>query len=251
MMPNRPADRPARAPRRWLPPLLLSVVVGVLAAGAWAGTGFSRDTAMAVPAPGLDEPRQPQSGKETVVLAGGCFWGVQAVFQHVNGVLEAVSGYSGGSKDAAEYETVSTGTTGHAESVQVTFDPSVVSFGQILQIYFSVAHDPTELNRQGPDEGTQYRSAIFAESPEQKRIAAAYIEQLDRAHVFPHPIATQLVDFKAFYPAEGYHQNYATIHPDSPYIAFNDLPKVDNLKRLFPGEYRSAPVLVSVARPQG
>ena len=181
------------------------------------------------------------------MLAGGCFWGVQAVFQHTKGVTKAVSGYAGGAKDTAHYQVVSSGRTGHAESVQVTFDPRQISFGRILQIYFSVAHDPTELNRQGPDEGTQYRSAIFFANPEQQRVAQAYIAQLDKAGTFKQPIVTQLTQFSAFYPAEAYHQDYATMHPENPYIYYNDLPKVENLKKLFPDLYREQPVRVRSA----
>jgi peptide-methionine (S)-S-oxide reductase len=174
-----------------------------------------------------------------VVLSGGCFWGIQAVFQHVKGVTSAISGYSGGAADTAQYETVSTGTTGHAESVKITYDPSQVSYGQILKVFFSVAHDPTELNRQGPDDGTQYRSVIFYANNEQKRIAQAYIDQLNRAKVFPAPIVTQIDGLKAFYPAEAYHQDYATRHPNDPYIAINDLPKVEHLRQVLPDLYVS------------
>jgi peptide-methionine (S)-S-oxide reductase len=173
---------------------------------------------------------------------------VQGVFQHVDGVVSAVSGYAGGGKTSAQYETVSTGTTGHAESVRVTFDPRRVSYGQLLQIFFAVAHDPTELNYQGPDTGTQYRSAIFPTTPEQARIAAAYIAQLDAAHVFSAAIVTRIESGKVFYPAEPYHQDYLTLHPDNPYIAYNDLPKVKALARLFPNRYRTDPVLVTAAR---
>jgi peptide-methionine (S)-S-oxide reductase len=172
-----------------------------------------------------------------VVLAGGCFWGIQAVFEHVKGVTSATAGYSGGSANTAQYETVSTGRTGHAESVKVVYDPSQVSFGQILKVFFSVAHDPTELNRQGPDEGTQYRSVIFFSSEEQHRVARAYIDQLNGAKVFSEPIVTQVVALQAFYPAEGYHQSYAEHHPYEPYIAINDLPKLDHLKQTLPELY--------------
>jgi peptide-methionine (S)-S-oxide reductase len=179
------------------------------------------------------------------VLAGGCFWGVQGVFQHVNGVTNALSGYAGGDKETAQYETVSAGGTGHAESVRVTFDPRRISYGRILQIYFSVAHDPTELNRQGPDTGTNYRSAIFPTSPDQARIAKAYIDQLNQAHVFDATIVTTIEPDRAFYPAEDYHQDFLVRNPTYPYIVINDLPKVENLKRLFPDLYRDDPVLVS------
>ncbi|MGF6774973.1 peptide-methionine (S)-S-oxide reductase [Paraburkholderia sp. GAS334] len=209
-------------------------------------TAFSAEAAVAIAPPAVDEPATG-AHTETAVLAGGCFWGVQGVFQHVRGVTNVVSGYSGGQRDTAEYETVSTGRTGHAESVQITYDPSQITYGRLLQIYFSVAHDPTELNRQGPDVGTQYRSAIFPANDMQKQIAQSYIAQLDKSHAFPSPIVTKTDPLKAFYPAEGYHQNYLTLHPDSMYIAINDLPKVENLKRLFPALYRDKPVLVTTA----
>ena len=199
-----------------------------------------------IPAPLVDASLAQKPGEETVVLSGGCFWGVQAVFQHVKGVISATSGYSGGEARTAEYEVVSTGRTGHAESVKVVFDPSQVTYGQLLHVFFAVAHDPTELNRQGPDEGPQYRSVVFFSTPEQERITRAYIEQLDKAHVFRHAIVTQVVPLKAFYPAEAYHQNYATLHPDSMYIRFNDAPKVENLKKAFAPIYRESPQLVAV-----
>jgi len=180
-----------------------------------------------------------------VVLAGGCFWGVQGVYQHVNGVTNAVSGYAGGERKAAEYEIVSTGRTGHAESVQVTYDPRQISYGRLLQIFFSVAHDPTEVNRQGPDTGTQYRSAIFPLSAEQARVAQAYVAQLDQAHVFRKPIATKIETDRVFYPAEEYHQDFLVRNPTYPYIVYNDLPKIADLKRLLPEVYRATPVLVS------
>ena len=188
-----------------------------------------------------------RDSSETIVLAGGCFWGVQKVFQHVRGVERAVSGYAGGSAATADYDTVSTGRTGHAESVQVTFDPSVVSVGTLLRVYFSVAHNPTEVDRQGPDHGTQYRSEIFTTNDEQKRVAAAYIHQLDESGVYGRRIATRIEPLERFYPAEGYHQDYATLHPDSGYIAHFDLPKVRNLERLFPQLYRADPVLVAAS----
>jgi peptide-methionine (S)-S-oxide reductase len=191
-----------------------------------------------VPAPQQDAALTSAPAKQTAVIAGGCFWGIQAVFQHVTGVVTATSGYSGGNAKTAEYETVSTGETGHAESVQIVYDPSQITYGELLRIFFSVAHDPTELNRQGPDEGTQYRSVIFYANDEQKRIAEAYIAQLDQAGVFRHRIVTQVVPLQAFYPAEAYHQNYATLHPNQPYIMFNDAPKVEHLKQEFPDLYR-------------
>ncbi len=201
---------------------------------------------VSVPPPVLDESAGG-TAPEVAVLAGGCFWGVQGVFQHVDGVLDAVSGYTGGAKRTAQYEIVSTGTTGHAESVQITYDPHRISYGRLLQIFFSVVHDPTELDRQGPDSGTQYRSAIFPLNPEQARIAKAYIAQLNAAHVYGAAIVTTIEPGRTFYRAEGYHQNYLTLHPDSPYIAYNDLPKVANLQRVFPALYRANPVLVATS----
>ncbi len=190
-----------------------------------------------VPAPAVDAQRATAPGKQTMVIAGGCFWGIQAVFQHVKGVITATSGYSGGSAKTAEYETVSGGDTGHAESVQVVFDPSQITYGELLRVFFSVAHDPTQLNRQGPDTGTQYRSSIFYGNDEQKHIAEAYITQLDGAGVFPHRIVTKVVPLQAFYPAEAYHQNYAALHPNQPYIFYNDAPKVEHLRQEFPDLY--------------
>src|SRR5579864_6130617 len=207
---------------------------------------LSAESAVVIAPPAVDEPATG-GHTETAVLAGGCFWGVQGVFQHVRGVTNVVSGYAGGERATAEYETVSTGQTGHAESVQITYDPSQITYGRLLQVYFSVAHDPTELNHQGPDSGTQYRSAIFPANDVQKRIAQSYIAQLDKSHAFPAPIVTKTDPLKAFYPAEGYHQNYLTLHPDSMYIVINDMPKIANLKRLFPDLYREKPVLVSTA----
>ncbi len=179
------------------------------------------------------------AGKQTVVLAGGCFWGLEAVFEHVKGVSEATSGYAGGSAGDARYELVSDGNTGHAESVRVTFDPAQVSLGELLQVFFSVAHDPTQVNRQGPDTGTQYRSAIFVSGAAQKRVVDAYIAQLDKANVFPRRIATEVAPLVAFYPAEAYHQNYAALHPSDPYIVINDAPKVKHLREMFPALYRA------------
>src|ERR1700681_4746618 len=181
--------------------------------------------AAALPAPVLDAPRAATAGQQTAVISGGCFWGIQAVFQHVKGVISATSGYSGGAAKTAEYEIVSTGETGHAESVQIVYDPSQITYGELLKIFFSVAHDPTQLNRQGPDEGTQYRSLIFYDGDEQRRIAEAYVSQLQQAKAFPRPIVTQIVPLKAFYQAENYHQNYATLHPTDRYIMINDAPK--------------------------
>jgi peptide-methionine (S)-S-oxide reductase len=211
--------------------IFLSLFVGATACNAKA------IPAAAVPEPVLDAPRAAAAGQQTAVVAGGCFWGIQAVFQHVKGVIRATSGYSGGSVKNPGYETVSTGETGHAESVQIVYDPSQITYGELLRIFFSVAHDPTQLNRQGPDEGTQYRSAIFYNGDEQKHIAEAYIAQLDKAQVFPRRIVTQVVPLQAFYPAEAYHQNYAALHPNQPYIVFNDAPKVEHLRQEFPDAY--------------
>jgi len=193
--------------------------------------------AATIPDPEVDAPLAKTKGEQTAVLAGGCFWGIQAVFQHVKGVIDVKSGYSGGPAKKANYEMVSTGETGHAESVRITFDPSQVSFGQLLRVFFAVAHDPTELNRQGPDRGAQYRSVIFHASEEQKRIAEAYIAQLNRLQLFPRQIVTQVVALDAFYEAESYHQNYARLHPEEPYIYINDLPKVENLQKQLPDLY--------------
>ncbi len=214
----------------------------VALAGVFWSLHSSAESAVTIPPPAMDETAPGTS--EMVVLSGGCFWGVQDVFQHVKGVTKAVSGYAGGAKATASYPLVSTGTTGHAESVEISFDPRVVSYGKILQIYFSAAHNPTELNFQGPDEGTQYRSNIFITSDAQRKIAEAYIAQLDKAHVFHGKIVTRVDSMQGFYPAEGYHQDYATLHPGNPYIAYYDLPKVDNLRRLFPDVYREKPQLV-------
>jgi peptide-methionine (S)-S-oxide reductase len=222
--------------------LLAAIVLGV-AASFQLSSPIAAEQPRALPAPLVDE--QTGAASEVAVFAGGCFWGVQGVFQHVKGVTNAVSGYSGGDKSTAEYETVSSGTTGHAESVKVSFNPSEVSYGRLLQIYFSVAHNPTELNRQGPDTGTQYRSEIFAASPDQARIAKSYIAQLDKAGAFGAPIVTQISALKGFYPAEGYHQDFLTLNQTYPYIAINDLPKVEALKQMFPDSYRADPVLVS------
>jgi peptide-methionine (S)-S-oxide reductase len=204
--------------------------------------------ARSIPPPVLDEPANPRATSEVTILAGGCFWGVQGVFQHVEGVTNAVSGYAGGAADTAHYEMVGSNTTGHAESVRVIFDPSRISYGRILQIYFSLAHDPTELNRQGPDVGTQYRSAIFPTNSEQTQIAEAYIAQLSQEHAFNAPIVTKIEPGQDFYPAEDYHQDFLTRNPRYPYIVINDLPKIENLKRLFPDLSRATPVLVAAAR---
>jgi peptide-methionine (S)-S-oxide reductase len=224
-----------------------ALVIGVIlaaAAATWMATGAAAEKAVKLPAPAFDAP-VANHGPQTAVFAGGCFWGVQAVFQHTQGVLNAVSGYAGGKKETANYEAVGSGATGHAESVQVTYDPKQISYGKLLQIYFSVAHDPTQLNRQGPDWGTQYRSAIFFANDNQKQVAERYIAQLEAAHVFPGKIVTQLAPLTAFYPAEAYHQDYATLHPESSYIATFDRPKIANLKSIMPEVYREAPVLVA------
>jgi peptide-methionine (S)-S-oxide reductase len=234
-----------RLPRRtFLYSLLGAIAVTAIFTVAKTPLTQAAEPAVAVPAPALDMPASPDSGPQTIVLAGGCFWGVQGVFEHTKGVIQAVSGYSGGTKETAHYEMVGTEKTGHAESVQVTYDPKQISYGKILQIYFSVAHNPTELNYQGPDSGPSYRSAIFYANDEQKRVAKAYIAQLDQAHVFPADIVTKLEQFSGFYPAENYHQDFLVLHPTYPYIVFNDLPKVENLKRLFPDYYRDTPVTV-------
>jgi peptide-methionine (S)-S-oxide reductase len=227
---------------------LLAPIIGALMLIPLLGFSASplqaAEPAVTIPPPSVDE-QAPASGEmQTAVLAGGCFWGMQGVYQHTKGVTQAVSGYAGGQKDTAHYQMVGSGRTGHAESISVTFDPRVITYGKILQIYFSVAHNPTELNYQGPDEGTQYRSAIFYANSDQKRVATAYIDELQKAHVFSSPIVTKLEAFSGFYPAEDYHQDFLVLHPNYPYIVFNDLPKVDNLKKLFPDYYRETPVTV-------
>ncbi|RYX95927.1 MAG: peptide-methionine (S)-S-oxide reductase [Comamonadaceae bacterium] len=230
---------------------------GAVALAAWTfiggglGVSAAEEKAVKLPVPTVDAPAVARAGatapRETAVFAGGCFWGVQAVFQHTEGVLNAVSGYSGGEKSTASYDMIGSGRTGHAESVQVTYDPTKITYGKLLQIYFSVAHDPTTLNRQGPDSGTQYRSALFYKDAGQKKVAESYIAQLDAAKVFPDKIVTQLTPLTAFYPAEAYHQDFATLHPDHPYIARFDLPKIANLKMVIPEVYREKAVLVSQA----
>jgi peptide-methionine (S)-S-oxide reductase len=210
------------------------LIVGVIVVGA----GTAAD-AVSVPDPAVDAPLAAAKGEQTAVLAGGCFWGVEAVFEHVKGVNAVTSGYAGGGAKPARYDAVSSGTTGHAESVRISYDPSRITYGQLLKVFFSVAHDPTELNRQGPDTGTQYRSAIFYANDEQKRIAEAYVEQLNRAKVFGRRVVTQVSALDAFHPAEAYHQDYLAHHPDEPYIVINDLPKVENLRKLFPQLYVS------------
>jgi peptide-methionine (S)-S-oxide reductase len=217
--------------------LRLAAVAGMTAGMIACNANANAGAAAPVPAPRLDAPRATSAGRQTAVISGGCFWGIQAVFQHVKGVVSATSGYSGGSAKTADYEIVSTGETGHAESVQIVYDPAQITYGELLRVFFSVAHDPTQLNRQGPDQGTQYRSSIFYGNDEQKRIAEAYIAQLDAAKIFPRPIVTKVVPLEAFYPAEAYHQNYASLHPNQPYIVFNDAPKVEHLRQQFPDLY--------------
>jgi peptide-methionine (S)-S-oxide reductase len=238
------ATRPSRhlRPRR----LAAALLAGALTAGGLSMAASAREDAVIIPGPAMSIPEE--AGTQSVVLAGGCFWGVQAVYQHVNGVENALSGYTGGKTRAPSYKQVTSGRTGHAEAVKIIYDPRQVSFGKILQIYFSVVHDPTQLNRQGPDRGTQYRSEIFVTSDAQRKLAEGYIAQLDKAGAWKKPIVTRVSTLERFHPAEDYHQDYALRHPDQPYIAFNDLPKVDNLKRVFPAVYRSDPVTVAEAR---
>ena len=225
---------------RWS--LAVFFVLPLLVLAFWHGISSAEEKPVVIPAPAVDATSEPASA--VAIFAGGCFWGVQGVFQHVNGVTNAVSGYSGGSAETAHYEATGSGTTGHAETVQVTYDPSVVSYGDLLQIYFSVAHNPTQLNYQGPDHGTQYRSTIFPVNDDQAAVAKAYIAQLDQTGLFGAPIVTTIEPFKAFYPAEQYHQDFLTLNPTYPYIVYNDLPKIAALKELFPKEYRDQPVLV-------
>ncbi len=230
---------------------LLGAVALLGGAALWkAVPSFAAENAVVIPAP-VDDASSAVAAStaatETAVVAGGCFWGVQGVFQHVKGVTSAVSGYAGGDEKNAKYESVGSGSTGHAEAVRITYDPKQISYGRILQIYFSVAHNPTELNRQGPDSGTQYRSTVFAQNPDQARIAKAYIAQLGAAKSFGGPIVTTIETQKRFFAAEGYHQDYLTRNPNQPYIVFNDLPKIENLKKVFPDRYRATPVLVGAA----
>jgi peptide-methionine (S)-S-oxide reductase len=226
---------------------LCAAAIGALALTALlAGPSRAAEDAVIIPAPTADV--QAANGIQTAVIAGGCFWGVQGVFQHTAGVLNAVSGYAGGSKGTANYTLVSAGTTGHAESVEIKYDPKKISYGKILQIFFSVAHDPTQLNRQGPDSGPQYRSAIFTTSDEQKKVAEAYIGQLNAAKVYKKPIVTKVGPLEGFYPAEAYHQDYLTLHPNQPYIVYNDIPKVENLKKIFAENYIEKPTLVNSAK---
>ncbi len=235
-----------RRVRGHLETLALVAGLAVLVFAVMGGLHVRAEEARLVPPPAASGSAATESiaRPEVAVLAGGCFWGVQGVFQHVKGVSRVESGYAGGDRASAEYERVSEGDTGHAEAVRIEFDPRQVSFGQLLQVYFSVAHDPTQLNRQGPDTGTQYRSEIFAQTPRQLDVAKTYIAQLDAARTFARPIVTRVESGKGFYPAESYHQDFLTRNPQNPYIVINDLPKVANLQRLFPDLYRSAAVLV-------
>jgi peptide-methionine (S)-S-oxide reductase len=228
-----------------LAPWLMIGALGMMLL-VWQMSASSAERAVSIPAALADEPAS-DAASETAIVAGGCFWGVQGVFQHVKGVTQAISGYAGGAAQTAHYGEVGSGSTGHAESVQITFDPRQISYGQLLQIYFSVAHDPTQRNRQGPDSGTQYRSAIFPVGELQKKVASAYIAQLDKSGAYSRPIATTIEPEKTFYPAEAYHQDFLANNPAYPYIVFNDLPKVENLKRIFPDRYREQPMLVSVS----
>jgi peptide-methionine (S)-S-oxide reductase len=240
-----PRPSPATPARSLRARLLAAAAVAIPAAGLVLLHQPSRaaDEAQALPAPMTDTRPADVHAPQTAVLSGGCFWGVQGVFQHVRGVERVVAGYSGGAADTASYETVSGGATGHAESVQITYDPAQITYGQLLRIFFSVALDPTEVNRQGPDSGTQYRSEVFYATPQQEQVARAYIAQLDQAHAFSRPVATRIDPLTGFYPAEAYHQDYLTRHPDNPYIVVNDLPKVRALQRLFPASYAEQPVL--------
>ena len=224
-----------------------AAALGALAIAAVAiSPSRASEEAVVIPPPALDV--QATDGIQTAVIAGGCFWGVQGVYQHTAGVLNALSGYSGGSKMTANYTMIGTGTTGHAEAVEIKYDPKKISYGKILQIFFSVVHDPTQLNRQGPDVGTQYRSAIFTVNDEQKKVAEAYIAQLNGAKVYKKPIVTKVGPLQAFFPAEDYHQDYLTLHPNQPYIVFNDIPKIENLKKIFAENYIEKPTLVRSAK---
>lgn len=222
----------------------VSLTVAIAAAGLMNLPSSAQEAAVELPKPMLDTQ---ETGLQKAVIAGGCFWGIQAVYQHTEGVRNAVSGYSGGTKDTANYSAVSASTTKHAEAVEITYDPKKISYGRILQIFFSVAHNPTQLNYQGPDHGPQYRSNIFYANAEQKKVAEAYIAQLGKVGAFKQPIVTRVDKLEAFYPAEDYHQDYALKHPNNPYIAFNDAPKVENLKRVLPDVYRNEPVTVASA----
>jgi peptide-methionine (S)-S-oxide reductase len=226
--------------------ILATALIGGIAALAVAQRSSAAETVLLAPVPAMNVPLAKAPGSETAILSGGCFWGMQVVFQHLKGVKTAVSGYTGGTAQTAHYDDVSTGTTGQAESLKITFDPSVITYGQLLQVYVSVAADPTQLNYQGPDHGTQYRSEIWVASRQQRQIAQAYVKQLTADHTFPAPIVTKIADVQPFFTAEAYHQNYATLHPDSGYIATFDAPKVSALEHLFPSLYVGQPKLVSL-----
>ena len=235
------------SPRQFSRLSLCAAAIGALAIAVFAvAPSRASEEAVIIPAPTTDV--KAADGIQTAVIAGGCFWGVQGVYQHTAGVLNAVSGYSGGSKATANYTMITTGTTGHAEAVEIKYDPKKISYGKILQIFFSVVHDPTQLNRQGPDVGTQYRSAIFTMNDEQKKVAEAYIAELSAAKVYKKPIVTKVGPLQAFYAAEAYHQDYLTLHPNQPYIVFNDIPKIENLKKVFAENYIEKPTLVSKAK---
>ena len=239
-----PTSRPSRTKLCAAAALAAAAAGGVL---LYQPSSHAADEPRPLPSPAMDARLAAGGaahGLQTVVVAGGCFWGVQGVFEHVRGVESAVAGYAGGAAKTADYESVSTGDTGHAEAVRITYDPAQISYGQVLRIFFSVALDPTEVNRQGPDVGTQYRSEVFASTPEQAEATRAYIAQLDQAHAFPRPIATRVDPLTGFYPAEAYHQDYLARHPDNLYIAINDVPKVRELQRLFPESYVEQPALV-------
>jgi len=232
------------------PPILRRLCAALATAGGLivSTAAPAAERAFIIPPPAAEQPANATTApatQEKAVIAGGCFWGVQAVFQHVKGVSNAVSGYAGGQANTANYNAVSSGRTGHAEAVEITYDPKQVSYGQLLQIYFSVAHDPTQLNRQGPDHGTQYRSAVFPANDSQRKVAEAYIAQLNKTGVYPKPLATTIEPLQAFYPAEDYHQDYLVRNPNSMYIVINDVPKVENLAKTFPDAWRDKPVLVS------
>ncbi len=233
----------------WTIKLPVALLLG-LTFSLWQPLLKAAEAPTIIAAPVQDIPKTA-SGLQTTVVAGGCFWGMQGVFEHVRGVHKVVAGYAGGDKDSANYKTVSTGTTGHAEAVQITYDPAEVSYGELLHIFFSVAHDPTQLNRQGPDSGTQYRSDIFYTDITQKNIAQTYIAQLNKSKAFPRDIATRVDSFKSFYAAEDYHQDFLIYNPNHPYIVINDLPKVDNLKRLFPNQYSAKPAMLSTTHLHG
>ncbi|MEO8484063.1 MAG: peptide-methionine (S)-S-oxide reductase MsrA [Acidobacteriota bacterium] len=230
-------------------PILVTLAVVAIGAGVFATVMRAGDAGVTLPAPAVD-PAPTTAGPQTAVLAGGCFWGIQGVFQHVKGVTQVISGYAGGAKVNPTYDDVSTETTGHAETVKITYDPATVSYGTLLQVFFSVGHDPTQLNRQGPDTGTSYRSNIFYTTDAQKTVADAYIAQLTKAAAFPRKIVTRVDKFAAFYPAEDYHQDFLILHPTYPYIVINDLPKIANFKKLLPALYSETPVTVSAKTPK-